>query len=313
MHEKLTNKIVDDRLITFHRSLTRIGDVAGATTPIEWDCDKHHHRWVATPNNILNGGTGCPLCSGKSKLTNKKIDQRLKENNRTIIRLGNTINGSTPIKWKCKCHYTWAATPDNILNKGTGCPLCSGHLEQTNEVIDKRLRESDRSIIRIGNVINIHTPIHWQCTICFHMWEAAPTKILNSGTGCNRCRRSGIFNKSYFSKYPLKKTSKGLLYLVEVVINNVKFIKVGITEQSVVRRFHGQITKYKIKELASKPMMLFDAYTTEQEILHKYIKDLNQPDCKFSGRTECVRYDPIILTDIIRDYFNCRFNDQVVV
>src|ERR1700690_139077 len=58
------------------------------------------------------------------KLTNEIVDDRLKGSD--IIRLGNYVNGNTPIDFKCLLDDNiWETTPSNILNKNTGCPLCS--------------------------------------------------------------------------------------------------------------------------------------------------------------------------------------------
>jgi hypothetical protein len=112
---------------------------------------------------------------------------------------------------------------------------------------------------------------------------------------------SGI---SYFNHRPHKKISPGLLYLVQGEVNGTKFLKVGITERSVMSRYGGDISKYNIRPIASKNIPLFNAFLLEQEILRKYCKDLERPDDKFGGKTECIRYDQTILADILRDYFN---------
>jgi len=44
------------------------------------------------------------------KLTNEIADQRLLDGNRTIVRVGNVINGEKKNLWKCKlehCNYMW--------------------------------------------------------------------------------------------------------------------------------------------------------------------------------------------------------------
>ena len=73
------------------------------------------------------------------KLTNEIVDQRLRDDGRTVMRVGEYVNSQTKIEWLCKdCGYTWVAVPNGILGD-RGCPACAGKLPLTNEIVDKRL------------------------------------------------------------------------------------------------------------------------------------------------------------------------------
>ena len=308
----ITNKTVDDRLSAEQRSLTRMANVINVITPILWQCKICSHVWEATPNNVLNVKSGCPVCAiEKSKLTNILVDARLTDSNRHIKRRDEVVGSLTSIDWECgKCNHTWKATPNSVLNMGTGCPVCA---VLTNNTVDTRLTEHDRPVKRVGDVEGMHAPVEWKCEVCTHMWVATPDNVLNKGTGCPECQCSGMYCESYFRANPKKKIYPALVYLVEGETNGIKFFKVGITKKNTAQRYAGNKTKYNIVELASTHMMLYDAFSMEQEILCKYKEFLVRPDEDFGGKTECFQYNPAILTNILRDYFNRRPSDQIVV
>lgn len=122
---KLTNSYIDNKLIG--RNIKRIEDYSGNKENILWQCliDSCNYQWKTSTLHILYNNSGCPKCGGTFKLTNKEVDQRLI--GRNIKRLENYININTVILWQCllqECNHKWKATPDNIINKHTGCPNC---------------------------------------------------------------------------------------------------------------------------------------------------------------------------------------------
>lgn len=127
------------------------------------------------------------------KLTNEIIDNKLKFNNRLIIRVGNYINNCTNLTWKCLvCNYEWEALPRKILTRnGTGCVYCAKNQHLTNDIVDDRL--IGRNIKRIGQYINAHTKINWQCLICDYRWDACPKAVVGEyHTGCPACKNSKL-------------------------------------------------------------------------------------------------------------------------
>lgn len=366
---KLTNEIVDSRLISNQRTVKRIGDIINSSTKLEWCCTVCDYRWYTTANSILNLKSGCSSCYGNVKYTNEDIDEKIK--NRSIVRISQCDGMMVPITWECtQCLDQWNASPSNIINRNSGCPQCSlvisgkkksiGQLPRiqstmsdkklvllspytrvidkhnvrceictycwevrlndimnndngcpqcsrrlplTNEMIDTRLLENNRNIIRVGNVVNATTKIEWQCTYN-HVWMAVPDSVINAGSGCPTCSNVGRPGLLYFKHNPHKKLCDGILYLVRGEHNNITFIKVGITTRNVIQRYHGFVKDYNIEEIVSKPMNFYEAYLREQEILQEYLADLYAPSVDFGGRTECIRYDEKIIQDIKSKYFD---------
>lgn len=147
------------------------------------------------------------------KLTNEIVDQRLKEQNREhlIKRKSDIIKCIENNLWEClinTCNFIWEASPHAVINHKTGCPKCAKTFPLTNEIVDQRLKDNNRKLIRIGNIINANTNILWECTVCRRNWEASPNNVLNNGSGCPKC-----------------KFSKGILKIEQVLLKlNLKHI-----------------------------------------------------------------------------------------
>jgi hypothetical protein len=75
----------------------------------------------------------------------------------------------------------------------------------TNEYVDRRLKDDNRPIERVGNIANCNFPVYWKC--CANLghsnWKNRPIHIINEGRGCPECaidkRRLTIIvvNKKY--------------------------------------------------------------------------------------------------------------------
>ena len=87
----------------------------------QWRCSKEH-RWEATYGS-LQGGSGCPHCSGKAKKT--EADYRALAKSRGFRWEGKTLpsNSRTKTQWACSEKHRWEAHY-NSLQTGNGCPSC---------------------------------------------------------------------------------------------------------------------------------------------------------------------------------------------
>ena len=197
----LTDAIIDNRLIG--RKIKRVGNIINAITKILWQCleDDCNNIWLARADSVLNNRRGCPNCAGNIKLTNEMVDKKIKEQNRTIKRaggyLGNIINSKTKSWWECLVdNYLWQATPNSIFNCPNGCPSCAGQIEFTNEMVDKKIKEQNRTIKRmggeLGNIFGAFKKSWWECLIDGNRWLTTASSILNNGTDCPSCNIPGI-------------------------------------------------------------------------------------------------------------------------
>jgi predicted nucleic acid-binding Zn-ribbon protein len=190
---KLTNDIVDQRLLDSCRNIKRIGNYENNHEKIDWQCLKCNYVWKAKACHILND-RGCPKCSDRIKLSDDVVDLKLLELNKYIERIGSYKNNRTPIAWKClKCDYIWEAVSYLILNTSVGCPKCAGVAKLSNKDVDKKL--TNKPVKRIGDYINLDSKIEWECSSCNLIWKATPHSVFNSKTGCPKCNTPGSNEK----------------------------------------------------------------------------------------------------------------------
>ena len=115
--------------------------VKGSNKKAWWKCSVCGHEWLASISARTIRGTGCPLCSIKTR-SNARSKTILNNKGGLNIPLllqewdyeanGNLLpehvtNGSNKyVYWKCsKCGYKWRAKILNRAIGGRGCPCCA--------------------------------------------------------------------------------------------------------------------------------------------------------------------------------------------
>ena len=189
---RLTNEIVDARLREQHRTVKRVGEYTIAKNKLEWECLVCTHNWAAEANSVLNLKSGCPECGGTKPHNNEYVDAQI--NHTTFKRVGDYVNYDTPILWKCGCGNQWAASPNNIIAKQTGCPVCSmmksgkkksgGQQSRVYKILE------DKKLTLVGPYTRIVDKHSINCSVCQYQWNTLLNTIINNDSGCPRC--SGV-------------------------------------------------------------------------------------------------------------------------
>lgn len=177
-------------------------------THMEFIC-KNKHIWTAKPNVILRG-CGCPLCYKEQdrplRVTLEGFRLKLSNINTTRISqihiLEDTWKGvETKHKFGCEYGHVWLTTPDNIIHRLSGCPMCYGNNKKTTESFQRELynRSIDNPGFQIAledgqEYINASTKLLFVCSNK-HNWVATPSDIL-SGYGCPTCARKPFSRKA---------------------------------------------------------------------------------------------------------------------
>lgn len=119
-HPDLCKELVDSELM---HSLTH-----GSRKKIEWVCPVGH-KWLATPNDRTNKGSGCPYCSGAKVAAgfNSFGDKHpilVQEMVDPSLAYLFTEKSSQIVEWRCQDGHVWSATFYTRAN-GSGCKTCS--------------------------------------------------------------------------------------------------------------------------------------------------------------------------------------------
>jgi len=154
-----------------------------ASTRLRWECEKGH-SWEATPNSILRG-RWCPTCGGSRPSTIDEMKQIATERGGWCLS-DEYIDSSTKLRWECRLHHIWEATPSEI-SEGNWCPECNGSALATIEGMHELAAEKG-GLCLSDRYVNSSTKLKWQCSKN-HTWEETPESII-SGSWCPECARA---------------------------------------------------------------------------------------------------------------------------
>lgn len=119
-----TNRTFDEKIK--NRKIKRLEDYIRSNIPIRFQClnEKCGHVWKSKPGTRITN-KGCPECSKNRRVTNKILDDFLK--NLNIERMEDSKGQNKPIWFRCllpSCRHEWVTKPAEIMNHGTRCPKC---------------------------------------------------------------------------------------------------------------------------------------------------------------------------------------------
>lgn len=253
LYENMNEKI-DELLKNSNLNIKRVGSYINSNTKIEWECILDGYKIFTKPYHVLqNIKKGyylkCPICelnlnrgtNTKHKWTNEYIDKILKETNRTIIRIENYKNNKDGlIEFSCLIDgHKWKASVGNVINKKTGCPICSekNKLKWTNETVDEYLIKNSKKIKRIGYIKNCISKTEFECLVCNNKWNVKFADIYNLNRGCPLCKHKGeknirdlILKYNKFNEFKHHKRYRigTKLIIVDFYIENLNNIKIII-------------------------------------------------------------------------------------
>lgn len=192
----------------------------------------------------------------------------------------------------CPVHGVFSQVLSSHIS-GCGCPKCAGNIQKTN---DEFITDS----IRVhGNIYDysksVYNGVFNKVTIICHEhgeFNQTPDNHINSKQGCPFCGSAGTYNKRFFEDNPELRNITSILYLMEFINQDEKFLKVGITKKNTKKRWAGEKSGiYDTSIIVEKTLPLYEAWSIEQEILSEYKDRRHFPMEKFSGHTEAILYD----------------------
>lgn len=163
-------------------------------------CSVDGHEWAVNVNNIVNNATGCPKCTGHYRWTaEERIAQINAKPNVEFVRWDGVYRNNKS-KAICRCAldgFEWQATVNDLIDRGGGCPHCSG----------KRRWTSEERITQINEIPNI-TFVRWagrfrgnnskavcRCAVDGFEWSANVSNLVNIGDGCPQCAGNRRYTK----------------------------------------------------------------------------------------------------------------------
>jgi hypothetical protein len=221
-----------------------------STTKINITC-KEHGEFEQLPLNHL-AGRGCNkcgriACSLKKQITEEQFFSKVKEiykDKYTYLNFKPTKTNSK-IQIKCPEHGIFETTINSHLYGNTGCPKCGNdnkgkhtYLKNPNSFIEKANKihnfKFNYSLIDYKDYrkkVKIICPEG-------HIFEQTPANHL-SGNGCSICKKqNNVHRRSGFIK--LAKDNICTFYIIKCFNNEETFYKIGITSNSVEKRYQAK-------------------------------------------------------------------------
>lgn len=194
MSKKMSNEEFLLKLKSKRNDVTLLGRYIDSKTKVLFKCEKCGNEWLANPSNIL-WGKGCPNCSRKKN--HHDFVKEVFNINPNIEVVGEYVKDNIKILFKCKiCGEEWYQTPNNIINKKCGCPVCAIHRINhkntlTHDEFCKRMFIINPDIIFLSEYKKGYLDIKCKCKKCKNEWITQPRYLLHK-CGCPKCNESKL-------------------------------------------------------------------------------------------------------------------------
>ena len=157
-------------------------------------CNKDGHEWNISYYRLINTNSGCPRCAGQvlyKEEIDDNINKKLKKINASLIESFVYKNIYSRPKLKCNTNgHEWTPTYHELVKGGNGCPKCAGKnlsKKETDDKIDKRLKEINASLIEPFIYLNNKSKLKLRCNIDGHEWYIQYYNLINNNKGCAKC------------------------------------------------------------------------------------------------------------------------------
>lgn len=199
-------------------------------------------------------------------------------------------NATTKVTIICHEHGEFTISPWKFLNSKHGCKKCAvtAMAAQQKEATKNKLKAHMKANSLVYEYpefyfdsIKDKIPVICKTHGIFHVTVDHHLR----GVGCKKCAnesKTGGYNSHWFDADPTRKELPGILYMIEVYDDTERFIKIGITKNSVSKRYKDSpFKKYKYKIIHQFYASLYECFLREEEIKRSFKEYLYSPKNKF--------------------------------
>lgn len=275
----------------------------GIDSKIEVECKKCGSKYNKLINNLV---TSCRTCSNNERYIEieKNKLEKLKESFPEILswkKHGQDYN----IAFICNTCNKDSLKTFSKYEKIPICTSCSTSIsskKREKKRGDKHKRLTDKLNLLnedfyIKEYKNSNDNIIIKCKSCGNIQHDKVYRVLTFERQNKNylCRNCSLDNKLRLSAYNMVKfyensdlgNNIGYLYMYEVVMNDKKFFKLGITRNSILSRIRKISKIYEIKNIVFIADTNLNVAKLERSLKKKYQNYKIKPDKKFEGYTEC--------------------------
>lgn len=244
-------------------------------------CKEHDYMFEQKVNSHIQG-QGCPKCAGKLITQDEFIESsKIVHSNKYDYSKTKYVNSHTKVIVICKKHGDFSVLPPNHRISKQGCKKCA--VEESSKRYTKTYSDFlKQAIDRHGSRYkyndidykNVHSKVNICCE--HHGWFKQTGTSHLGGSGCPACAKhlSG-YNRSRFSKL-CDKNNKGIgsLYLIKCFSESEEFYKIGITSQSLSKRYRSYKSmpyQYEVlHQIIGDAAYIYDLETQIHRLLKSY-------------------------------------------
>lgn len=155
----------------------------GKDTKLNLECLKDGRKWIASIDNIINGGTGCPKCAGVNLSEQKKTPAHIalqkcinicEEMNYSVVGFVDRYKGvhKTRFEYNCKIHGKQNVSYNAFVNMGSRCKGCykdrqkelgngNGYYPERKDEIDfLYVLDFDNKFVKVGRSFDVDERIN---------------------------------------------------------------------------------------------------------------------------------------------------------
>ena len=180
-------------------SLTPENIPPGTSRRVWWQC-KHGHIWRASVASRTSGGSGCPVCAGKTVVLGENdlasrfpalAAQWHPTQNGSLTPEQVTASSNRKVWWICEEGHAYQAVVASRTTGGSGCPYCAGRkvlpgfndLASREPLLAKQWHPTLNGTLTPEMVtLGSHRKVWWICS-AGHVWKA----VIYSRTGPRKC------------------------------------------------------------------------------------------------------------------------------
>ena len=145
-----------------------------------WRCSKGH-EWLASLDNVKNGGRWCPRCAGRMPLSLEEAQAVARKRGGTCLS-NEYHNNKKPLEWRCRQGHVWSASLNNVKDKGRWCWQCALDAKRLSLKLAQDVAASRGGTCLSTKYVNCMKRLKWRCGRG-HEWLASPSNTKADGAG----------------------------------------------------------------------------------------------------------------------------------
>lgn len=120
---KLYNKLIEIAKSKGGECLSDESEYKSLKSNIKFRCN-NNHEWQSKAENIIYNGSWCPFCVGSNKFSIEQINEYAKAKGGECLSK-KYYKTTVPLVWRCNKGHVWRSLVNNVILKGSWCPICN--------------------------------------------------------------------------------------------------------------------------------------------------------------------------------------------